>query len=983
MNKTILKLMAIAVGFWLFVILVMALLSLTACKPVVDDEPIINTTTDAGGETIYGEFTERTCINGQCELIIYGEPTFVQDDGEWKRFTELTKLGWSSGGFNFSYGNKYWFILEPYFIYNSNEYTLAQAKGIYPSINYELNKNTYNSYHKFAPSISGIPNAVNNSNLFFGLRLVDSAGIQYSDIERDGNTLTFFHKVRLNLNDLIGEGFTIESINRTHIIIGNISGQMGGNTVVLDPTIELNETNTELPADTYISFNQTNTSPGGNAFLRAGADSSVTNHFVPVIKFITSSITDGATISDATLILHIRTEYTNPDITISPLLLYANFTSFNGASWNDVVSTVGSPACSRDLTNVSIPTSATGNSFSYYYLNRTRYIWETPSLSKTIDATTYGVGDNVTFNLTPLLQRSMDSGEDNFSVILNVTTFSDISEPDATFWEFHSRESTTGAAPMLIVKYLTATTGTLNLTSANNGLLLDTIFDEDGVYDGSATLLTLDDIEDNTGEIGWQKWNISGVPAGATITGARMCVYWVAASTNRFEFFLDTNQTWADNSIDAMCSGGTYCAEVDNRMEVSMKNQTGPGSISYQCFSGFDSGVQYAVNLGIDNMTIVINNSGPNLGSGGFTYFRTIEYVTNVAQIPYFEINYTVGGVGGPDVDTAPEVNHLGIHTTSVPVLDSYNLNGYCNGTDDENSTLNYYWQWYVNSTFNSAGSNRSISNGTNVTTQGIPASSTFPGATWELKCNVDDGRYNSTTLTSTSVTIGVVPVVSDSQILNATPGANADIEGYCKASDSDTSSINYYWQWYVNGTKNAAGTSKSVASGTNLSVGTLVNLTRTGASWQLECGADDSVTNGTKVNSTAKTIGTYAQTTSLCTGVTNIEFNASLGSIVDGVVTIPATNQTTAGCALSVLSTGTATGNVYIKSNATLADANVFCGTTSTLADSVNITSASTWYRIGTVLPGATSTVYCWERRYEDIAAVRYIKLRTALGTI
>ncbi len=83
------------------------------------------------------------------------------------------------------------------------------------------------------------------------------------------------------------------------------------------------------------------------------------------------------------------------------------------------------------------------------------------------------------------------------------------------------------------------------------------------------------------------------------------------------------------------------------------------------------------------------------------------------------------------------------------------NLLGYCNATEADGETLQYYFRWFKNETLNKTGSTSSgITQGIETNVDNISSSLTTAGDNWTIECQADDGTTNSSALNSTGTII-------------------------------------------------------------------------------------------------------------------------------------------------------------------------------------------------------------------------------------
>ncbi|MBT7022064.1 MAG: hypothetical protein HN967_13090, partial [Candidatus Marinimicrobia bacterium] len=127
-------------------------------------------------------------------------------------------------------------------------------------------------------------------------------------------------------------------------------------------------------------------------------------------------------------------------------------------------------------------------------------------------------------------------------------------------------------------------------------------------------------------------------------------------------------------------------------------------------------------------------------------------------------------------------------------------LIGYCNATDIDADTIQYYYKWYKDGVLNLSG-NDSGGNAQGVETNvnNLSSSSTAKEEEWILSCLANDGEYNSSWLNSSTLTIlNTAPTTPSSVILNDTT-LYTDDSVECTASgstDADSDAITYYYKF-------------------------------------------------------------------------------------------------------------------------------------------------------------------------------------------
>ena len=111
---------------------------------------------------------------------------------------------------------------------------------------------------------------------------------------------------------------------------------------------------------------------------------------------------------------------------------------------------------------------------------------------------------------------------------------------------------------------------------------------------------------------------------------------------------------------------------------------------------------------------------------------------------------------------------------------------------------------------------------------------------------------------TISEAVINIVPVINNVRISpNSTVFSTDTLLGYCKATDTDDTTVNYYWQWFIGNTQ--SGTTGGPSNQTDAVEINLNNLssatTTTGDNILFRCKADDGFTNSSYQNSSIEFI--------------------------------------------------------------------------------------------------------------------------------
>lgn len=162
------------------------------------------------------------------------------EDPTYRDFTDRVDFQWLGGYdgyFRMSWSGGY-VDLKPKFKYsNSNEYTVDVIKEMFPQLGF-TSKITKGNRWKWGINVTGIPSEVVNNVQSIVFEVVDYSGIDTTQIRVDGNKVVYKEQYALDWKDVLGNGFTIESISKTRVEIGNIQANIVGGVLYIDPMIQ-------------------------------------------------------------------------------------------------------------------------------------------------------------------------------------------------------------------------------------------------------------------------------------------------------------------------------------------------------------------------------------------------------------------------------------------------------------------------------------------------------------------------------------------------------------------------------------------------------------------------------------------------------------------------------------------------------------------------------------------------------------------------
>ncbi|MCX8194903.1 MAG: LamG domain-containing protein, partial [Candidatus Micrarchaeota archaeon] len=217
----------------------------------------------------------------------------------------------------------------------------------------------------------------------------------------------------------------------------------------------------------------------------------------------------------------------------------------------------------------------------------------------------------------------------------------------------------------------------------------------------------------------------------------------------------------------------------------------------------------------------------------------------------------------------------------------NYTLLGYARVIDNQSTTLNVSFRWYLNGVLNSAGTYFSMPNNTLTNIANMTATARLQN--WTLEVTAIDPVYNSTPLNSTTITVSNrAPVMANVSINNSTGGTiywdNDILVGWAQANDSDNDSINFTYRWYRNGVIFQNGTFNNSIPWVRINIANMTSGLSGGQNWTLEVWAFDGLNNSSRMNSSTIRINTsniaptaYLSSINNSTGGTYFDYSSTL----------------------------------------------------------------------------------------------------------
>lgn len=308
---------------------------------------------------------------------------------------DTSTLTYSNYELTFSYGG-YYLTYAPYVIYNGNYWSLEDIINQFPSIgqNVEIERPAYS--WKYSLVINDIPLALQPNIDYIGFKRVDT-NLSWDDVEvfkqgmyvdgdiddfRDYYFILIKDKVVFHYRDLLYSGFTVQ-LNRTDLLIGNIQSNIIGNSLYLDPSIELQDAGTENIKDTYVSWLNNAVNFGAAIEMRVNNDTAF-NMLQSYITYNLSQVINAPNfdaITDATLYLNYTATAGGP--------AWHNITTHfvNNTIWGEMVVTWDNQPCGsvRGVYNASC--NSTPTDWNNVSVLNTWYSWDVLSIVQNYNTT--------------------------------------------------------------------------------------------------------------------------------------------------------------------------------------------------------------------------------------------------------------------------------------------------------------------------------------------------------------------------------------------------------------------------------------------------------------------------------------------------------------------------------------------------------------------------------------------------------------------
>ncbi|MEO8425644.1 MAG: DNRLRE domain-containing protein, partial [Verrucomicrobiota bacterium] len=424
-----------------------------------------------------------------------------------------------------------------------------------------------------------------------------------------------------------------------------VNGGASGSTIVnLFPT-----------QDTFLNVNTDIGISSATLNLYTWPDDKIAN--VILMKFDLSSIPAGATITDAQLNLYLLESDTHEEaasatysvgahkLTINPNLALASGFTYDGTN----------PWTPNSCCNNDIPMAQGDITAAYTTLE--------------VDKT----NGFKAWNLTTMAQEWLNTPATNYGVLLN----SDATKPKDRYRAFASMEDITASKrPYLQVTYTSAST-TVNLFPTQDTFL--NINTNIAISDATLNLYTWP--ANKIANVILMKFDLSTIPAGATITDAQLNLYQVKSDTEdqpadpptftadatytvgaykptknpnlvlATGFTYDGTNPWTPNSC---CFNDIPIAQSDlSAVYATLEIDTTNGFKAWN----LKTMVQEWLNTPASNYGVLLN-SDPTKRADRFRAFASMEDIT-ASKRPYLQVIYTLGTGRGTSLSVARSGNNL------------------------------------------------------------------------------------------------------------------------------------------------------------------------------------------------------------------------------------------------------------------------------------------------------------------------------------
>lgn len=253
----------------------------TQINSLFPSKSLIENSANAKG-TQYTENSETSCVNGKCMTTVYPFTAFTEEETGWHTLNEVSQFEWLGDRWRLSYRN-YSVEIKPFVIYNNQYRDFNDIRNAFPNADLKDRVDFERFNRKFSINLTVPQNLVDNTQ-YIGFELVNSSGLTWDDVQRDGTKLTIKNKITIDFQDILDSHYTLNPVNKTYLLIGNLSANYKDGSLVIDPKISL--TSSSVIVDYYTG------------------DTTGFTDYASLMRWDISSIPEGAIIINATLWLN-------------------------------------------------------------------------------------------------------------------------------------------------------------------------------------------------------------------------------------------------------------------------------------------------------------------------------------------------------------------------------------------------------------------------------------------------------------------------------------------------------------------------------------------------------------------------------------------------------------------------------------------------------------------------------------------------------
>jgi len=170
-----------------------------------------------------------------------GAVNIQNESGDYVPFEEYVDVSVSNGNVIISKGEYSVSFMPIFQMKNGIQY---YWDDIPLSIGKNLWREKYRGHYKYGVNFYNVPDTIKNNLQYVILHRTGSVGLTWDDVELEGNSIIIKNKIKLSHDDILKD-FTIKIINKTDIVIGNLSENFINNgdgtwNISFDPTIGYN-----------------------------------------------------------------------------------------------------------------------------------------------------------------------------------------------------------------------------------------------------------------------------------------------------------------------------------------------------------------------------------------------------------------------------------------------------------------------------------------------------------------------------------------------------------------------------------------------------------------------------------------------------------------------------------------------------------------------------------------------------------------------